>query len=724
MAKARKDETEKAALPGRLRKNLALTPGTASALAMVSRESRLLRVAVDTGGTFTDFVALWQGRLFCLKLPSTPHAPEEALLIGIRRFLEDRNPSRIEVVHGTTVGTNAILERKGARTALLTTKGFEDLLEIGRQNRPKLYALGPSKPAPLVASELRLGVPERVGVRGAILRRLDSSAVMAMKDPLRKAGVESIAVVYLFSFANPRHEEETGMLLQDLGLPVSLSCRVLPEHREYERMSTTVLNAYIAPILRRYLDRAAGGVKKMAESMGIEEPPASSLWVMQSNGGALSASRAVEQPIQTALSGPAGGVVAAAAWARLVGYPQVIAFDMGGTSTDVSLVGGAQAASRGGRIGGYPVGIPLLPIQTVAAGGGSIARVDAGGALRVGPESAGADPGPVCYGRGGEITVTDAHLVLGRLGPDGLLGGQMSLDVIRTREFFEKFSREHLAALCGIGAEEENLVEKLAQGILEVINVRMARAIQLVSAESGKDPRDFPLLAYGGAGGLHACDLADALEIRQAIIPRDPGLFSALGGLFSDFVRDYVETLLQAQEQTEEEDLRRIFDRLAARAEGEFSAEGFSKAERTLLFFLDLRYAGQGFEITTPYTEEYVRQFHQLHELKYGYADWGRKIEIVSLRVQGRGIPQKPTLVPEKEMGPEVPKEGLLGERAIWLAGRHRTARFFQRERLLPGNRMEGPAVILEYSGTTVVPPGWAVRVDGYRNLLLTRQGG
>ncbi|MDD4932577.1 MAG: hydantoinase/oxoprolinase family protein, partial [Methylacidiphilaceae bacterium] len=478
----------------------------------------------------------------------------------------------------------------------------------------------------------------------------------------------------------------------------------------------------IAPVLQRYLDRAAQGVKKLAERLRIEEPQAGSLWVMQSNGGALSARRAAEQPIQTALSGPAGGVVAAAAWARLVGYPEVIAFDMGGTSTDVSLVGGAEAPNRGGRIGGYPVGIPLLPIQTVAAGGGSIARVDAGGALRVGPESAGADPGPVCYGRGEEITVTDAHLVLGRFGPDGLLGGQMSLDASRTREFFARFGREHLAPLCGIGEEGGNLVERLAQGILEVINVRMARAIQLVSAESGKDPRDFPLLAYGGAGGLHACDLADALEIRQALIPRDPGLFSALGGLFSDFVRDYVETLLQAQELTEEEDLRRAFDRLAARAEDELAADGFAKAERRLSFFLDLRYVGQGFEITTPYTEEYVGQFHRLHELKYGYADWGRKTEIVALRVQARGIPRKPVLVPEKEMGPEVPEEGLLDERPVWFAGRSQTARFFQRERLLPGNRIEGPAVILEYSGTTVVPPSWAVQVDRYRSLLLSRR--
>ncbi|MDD2675960.1 MAG: hydantoinase/oxoprolinase family protein [Methylacidiphilaceae bacterium] len=723
MAKGREDEKEKELLPARSRQSLALTPETTPGLSPGRSGSRLLRVAVDTGGTFTDCVALWQGRLFSLKLPSTPHAPEEALLAGIRRLLQDRNPSRIEVVHGTTVGTNTILEQKGARTALLTTEGFEDLLEIGRQNRPKLYALGPSKPAPLVPPERRLGIPERVGVRGEILRPLDPSAVLARKNHLRESGVESVAIVYLFSFANPRHEEETGMLLQDLGLPVSLSCRLLPEHREYERTSTTVLNAYIAPILRRYLGRAEQGVKSLAETTRIEEPRTASLWVMQSNGGALSARYAADYPIQTALSGPAAGVVAAAAWGRLAGFPQVIALDMGGTSTDVTLVGEVEVPSRGGRIGGYPVGIPLLPIQTVAAGGGSIARVDAGGALRVGPESAGADPGPVCYGRGEKITVTDAHLVLGRLGPDGLLGGQMSLDAVRAREFFARFGREHLAALCGSGAGEENVVEKWAQGILDVVNVRMARAIQLVSAESGKDPRDFPLLAYGGAGGLHACDLADALEIRQALIPRDPGLFSALGGLFSDFVRDYVETLLQAQEQTEEEELRRAFDRLAARAEDELAADGFAKTERRFSFFLDLRYVGQGFEITTPYSEEYVKQFHRLHEIQYGYADWSRKTEIVALRLQARGIPRKPALFPEKEMGPEEPEESLLYQRPVWFAGRVQTARFYQRERLLPGNRIEGPAVILEYSSTTVIPPAWMARVDRYRSLLLTRQG-
>lgn len=683
----------------------------------------LLRIAVDTGGTFTDCVALWEGQLFCVKLPSTPRSPEEALLAGIARLLQGRNPERIEVVHGTTVGTNAVLERKGARTALLTTEGFEDLLEIGRQNRPKLYELGPSKPLPLVPPERRFGIPERVGVRGQILRPLDAAAVLGLKAHLRQAGVESVAVVYLFSFANPRHEEETGKLLEDLGLPVSLSCRLLPEHREYERTSTTVLNAYIAPVLQRYLGRAEAGIGRLAESRETRGPRSISLWVMQSNGGALSAGRAGEQPVQTVLSGPAGGAVAAASWGRLVGFPEAVAFDMGGTSTDVCLVGEREVPSRGGGIGGYPIGIPLLPIQTVAAGGGSIARVDAGGALRVGPESAGADPGPVCYGRGEGITVTDAHLILGRFGSSGLLGGQMRLDALRTRDRFLRFCREELAPFWGAQAEEDHPAERLAQGILDVINVRMARTIQLVSAESGKDPRDFPLLAYGGAGGLHACDLADALEMPRALIPRDPGLFSALGGLFSDFARDYVETVLQPQEQTEEEDLQRIFDRLAARAEGELAAEGFPRDQRALSFLLDMRYVGQGFELTVPYSTEYGGEFHRLHERKYGYADWGRKTEIVALRVQARGIPRKPSLASEKGADLEPIPESLLYERPVWFAGRPLATRFYQRERLRPGNRIEGPAVLLEYSGTTVVPPCWRAQVDGFLSLLLTRQG-
>ncbi|MGD9896787.1 MAG: hydantoinase/oxoprolinase family protein [Candidatus Methylacidiphilaceae bacterium] len=721
MAKSREAESGSFFLPERPQERVPALQ-TASALLPENPGKRVLRIAVDTGGTFTDCVALWEGRLFSLKLHSVPHAPEEALLEGIRRLLQDRNPNRIEVVHGTTVGTNAILERKGARTALLTTEGFEDLLEIGRQNRPKLYELGPSKPTPLVPPERRFGIPERVGVRGKILRQLDPSSVLAVKKRLREGGAESVAVVYLFSFANPRHEEETGRLLQDLGLPVSLSCRVLPEYREYERTSTTVLNAYIAPILRRYLGCAEEGVRVLAERARIEEPRMISLWVMESNGGALSAGQAAERPIQTALSGPAGGVVAAAAWGRLAGFAELIAFDMGGTSTDVSLVGEGQVSSRGGKIGGYPIGISLLPIRTVAAGGGSIARLDPGGALRVGPESAGAAPGPVCYGRGEEITVTDAHLILGRFGRDGLLGGEMRLDALRTRRFFERFLREEPAPFHGIGAEEENSVEKLAQGILDVINVRMARAIQLVSAETGRDPRDFPLLAYGGAGGLHACDLADALEIREVLIPRDPGLFSALGGLFSDFVRDYVETLLRPQELTEEGELQRVFDRLRVRAEGELVAEGFARAEQMILFFLDMRYVGQGFEITTPYSEEYVAQFHQLHQLKYGYADRGRKTEIVALRVQARGLPRKPVILPEREREPEAPRESLLYEKPVWFADRFCATRFYERERLLPGNRVEGPAVILEYSGTTIVPPWWSAQVDRYRGLRLIRQ--
>ncbi|WP_142525837.1 hydantoinase/oxoprolinase family protein [Methylacidimicrobium cyclopophantes] len=681
-----------------------------------------LRIGVDTGGTFTDFVAVREGRLFCLKLPSTPHAPEEALLEGVRLLLQGCTCGRIEVVHGTTVGTNVILERKGARTALLTTEGFEDLIEIGRQNRPKLYELGPSKPAPLVPPEWRFGVPERVGVRGEILRPLDATTVLAIKKRLREEGVESVAVVYLFSFANPRHEEETGALLEDLASPVSLSCRILPEYREYERTSTTVLNAYIAPIVRRYLARAAERLKELAELARSKKPQEVSLWIMRSNGGALSAKQAAEQPIQTALSGPAGGVVAAAAWGRLLGFPQLLALDMGGTSTDVSLVGEAELPSRGGRIGGFPIGIPILPIQTVAAGGGSIARVDAGGALRVGPESAGADPGPVCYGRGEEITVTDAHLLLGRFGPGGLLGGRMRLDGARAREFFSRFVDRHLAPLRAFETEEEGPVERLAQGILDVINVRMARAIQLVSAESGKDPRDFPLLAYGGAGGLHACDLADALEIPRAVVPRDPGLFSALGDLFSDFVRDYVETLLLPEEQTEEQELQRIFGRLAAQAEDELAAEGFAKDERAFSLLLDMRYVGQGFELTVPYGEGHVEQFHRLHELKYGYADWGKKTEIVSLRVEARGILRKPLLLPEEEAGPDPAAASLLFEREVWFSGERRSARFYQRESLQPGNRIEGPAVILEYSGTTVVPPSWRARVDRYRSLLLTRR--
>ncbi|CAB4244116.1 Acetophenone carboxylase gamma subunit [Methylacidimicrobium sp. AP8] len=722
MAKSSGSAEQPPGFPEEARRGDALLEKGASGAAPEDSGRSLIRIAVDTGGTFTDCIALWEGRLLCWKLPSTPHAPETALLEGIRRLLENKNPDRIEIIHGTTVGTNAVLERKGACTALLTTEGFEDLLEIGRQNRPKLYDLGPSKPAPLVPAERRFGVPERVGPRGEILRPLDGSAVSAIGKTLRDAGVESVAVVYLFSFANPRHEEETGKLLRHLELPISLSAHVLPEHREYERMSTTVLNAYIAPVLRRYLGRAEEGVDWMATRGADGTPRSTSLWVMRSNGGALSARGAGERPIETLLSGPAAGAVAAAAWGRLVGFPHIIAFDMGGTSTDVCLAGEDPLPERGGSVGGYPIGSPLLPIQTVAAGGGSIARVDAGGALRVGPESAGADPGPVCYGRGEEITVTDAHLCLGRLGSAGLLGGEMPLDADRAREFFARFWRDRMAPRWSASSEEDHPVERLAQGILDVINVRMARAIQLVATESGRDPRDFSLLAYGGAGGLHACDLAEALEIPQALVPRNPGLFSALGGLFSDFVKEYVETLLCPQERADEEDLRRIFGRLAGRAEEELDAEGFGRRERALSFFVDMRYAGQGHELMVPYSEEYAGQFHRLHELRFGYADWGRKTEIVALRVQARGMPRKPVLVPEEETGPEPGKDSLLYEAPVWFGGRVVPTRFYRRERLRPGNRIEGPAVILEYSGTTVVPPSWKAHVDRYGGLLLTRR--
>ncbi len=671
----------------------------------------MVRIGVDTGGTFTDFILVRDGAFVALKVPSTPKRPEEAVLAGVSELLGE-GVVEAEVVHGTTVGTNALLERKGARTALLTTEGFEDVLEIGRQNRPGLYQLTASRPKPLVPRSLRFGVRERVTASGEVLVPLDRERVRELRARLAELSVESIAICYLFAFLEPKHERETAELLAELDVPISLSHEILPEFREYERTSTTVINAYLAPLMSQYISRLEEGLALLGAARSSRR---FSLRIMQSNGGSISARAATQHPVRTVLSGPAGGVVGAFTIAQHIGLPKIITFDMGGTSTDVSLVDGAIQTTHEARIAELPLGIPVIDIHTVGAGGGSIARVDEGGALRVGPESAGADPGPVCYGRGEEITVTDAHLLLGRLDPDRFLGGAMPLDRERTIEYFRAFRRRFPRPASEI---------EIALGILDVANANMARAIKVISIERGYDPRDFTLVAFGGAGGLHACDLAEMLSIPRVLIPPHPGLLSTLGVLLSDVLKDYSQTVMLAQEEIAPGRLEAVFARLEERARADLQAEGFSLERILLSRFVDLRYAGQAFELSLPFTREFIADFHRAHERRYGYADPTRKIELVTVRVKARGITEKLSFRPKERRAtvaePVARRPVYVREGAGPVAWE---TPFYWREALAPGTAITGPAIILEYSATTVIPPGWRADVDEYENVILWREG-
>src|SRR5579859_3186351 len=512
---------------------------------LMPRLPQPLRIAIDTGGTFTDCVWLDPDtrRLRMLKVFSTPHDPSQAIVETIQKVAAHEH---FILLHGTTVGTNTLLERKGARTALVTTAGFEDAIEIGRQARPKLYDFFFDRVEPLVPKHLRFGIDERTASDGKILAEPTAIASQELAEKLAAAKPQSIAISLLFSFANPKNEQAVAEFLKPIGVPLSSSCQILPEFREYERTSTVVINAYLQPVMQTYLQNLQvrstdsrlpasgsrlpeGGKRKLVAARNAR------IFVMQSSGGITPLATAAREPVRTVLSGPAGGVVGAASTAQASGFSNIIGFDMGGTSTDVSLVEGEIKTANDAQIAGLPIGVPILDIHTVGAGGGSLARFDAAGVLRVGPESAGAEPGPICYGRGLQPTVTDANLLLGRLQPTRFLGGDFTLDLERTRRITKEWLKKNDSSLS---------LEKFAAGVIRVVNATMEKAIRVVSIERGRDPRHFALLAFGGAGGLHACALADALSIPHVIVPALPGALSALGILASDVVKDYSRTIL------------------------------------------------------------------------------------------------------------------------------------------------------------------------------------
>jgi N-methylhydantoinase A len=650
-----------------------------------------MRIGIDTGGTFTDFVVLRNGRLEVFKKFSTPREPEAAILEGLNGL----EPS--EVIHGSTVATNALLERKGARVALLTTEGFEDVLAIGRQTRRELYNIFVKRPDPLVPADLRFGVRERTLYDGSIERKLDLKHLEEVVDALRRERVESVAVCLLFSFANTQHEDAVATALALLGIPISLSSRVLAEYREYERTSTTVINAYLAPLMGNYLNRLGG-------HLGTTR-----LRVMQSNGGAVRARTAAELPVHTIVSGPAGGVVGAFHVASACGYSNIITFDMGGTSTDVALCEGGIRVTHEAEIDGLPVGIPIIDIHTVGAGGGSIAHVDAGGALRVGPESAGANPGPMCYGKGGEqLTVTDANVLLGRLPARFFLGGTVPLEVDRIAPAASRMP----------WTRRWRSLHEIAQGVVDVVNNNMEQAVRLISTERGYDPRDFALVCFGGAGGLHAADLARALGIPEVVVPPYPGALSALGLLLSDVRKDYSKSMLVSADGAEPT-IRGELENLHRAGRRDLKEEGFEGKAVRFTDSVDLRYRGQSYELTVPFTRGFVAGFHKLHDRRYGHSDSSRPVEVVNVRSTFFGRAPK---IRFPKMAKTRAKARPIDRTSTWFAGKIRKTTLYDRSDLRYGHVVEGPAIIGEYSATTLVPPEYICVVDAWGNLLLRRR--
>lgn len=668
-------------------------------------------VGIDVGGTFTDFVWLHEGALHIHKEATTPADQSHAIVAGLEWLGVG---ATAPIVHGTTVATNALLERRGARTALLTTQGFADVLAIGRQNRPHLYRLSQYRPPPLVPQRLRLEITERLDKSGTVVVPLNEEALPDIMARLRDEKVESLAIVFLFSFLDPTHEQRAASLIRDHlpDLPLSLSSDILPEYREYERTATTVINAYVRPLVARYLHR-------LDEALGTHP-----ISMMQSNGGTIGVQQSSEQAARLVLSGPAGGVVGAFGLARQAmdtDAPHILTFDMGGTSTDVALCPGAIPYTSESTIADLPLRLPSTEIHTVGAGGGSIARVDAGDVLRVGPESAGADPGPTCYGHGGtEPTVTDANLVLGRLDAGTMLGNAQALSMD------EAAARRVLSEL----GDALNLsAEAAALGVLRIANATMERALRRVSVERGHDPRDYVLVPFGGAGPLHACDLADALGVRRILVPRYPGVLSALGLLMADIVHDTSHAILQPFDAllNDPSVLQTSAKTLTEQVRDVLSHEREAMPELTAS--LDLRYAGQSYELSIPlaipvsveHLEHTLAIFHEAHAQRYGYATPERPVEAVTVRVQGR-VQGARIKLPAESTTATKSDNARLGEKPVWFGTDDPTATpCYHRDKLHHGHRLDGPALVFQYDTTLVVAPGWQVRVDAWRNLWLER---
>jgi N-methylhydantoinase A len=667
-----------------------------------------LRIAIDSGGTFTDCVWLQGSALRILKVFSTPADPSKAIAGAVQKISGDI--AEVVVLHGTTVGTNTLLQRKGARVAFVTTSGFEDSIEIGRQHRPKLYDFFFEREPALAPTELRFGVDERVSAEGKILREADHASLESLVQRIAAEKPQAIAISLLFSFANPANERAVAKALAKLNIPLSISHQILPEFREYERASTVLVNAYLQPIMQTYFQK----LQEQASSGGKN----ARIFVMQSSGGITALNTAAEQPVRTVLSGPAGGIVGAAALAQRSGFNRIITFDMGGTSTDVALVDGRPTTTNEADVAGVPVRVPVLDIHTVGAGGGSLARFDAGGALRVGPESAGADPGPICYGKGTRPTVTDANLLLGRLPADQFLGGDFQLDLPRTQRLVAQWLQENNSQLS---------LEEFAAGVVRVVNANMEKAVRVVSIERGYDPREFSLVAFGGAGAMHACELAQSLRIPRVIVPAYPGALSALGILISDVIKDHSRTVLLRIVSDEKQkasmskgkalsaQLDPVFAELTRKIAAELKKEDW-QGRAVFEPSCDIRYRGQGYELNLPYSPDVLQRFHAEHKRRYGYSSPEKDTEIVTVRMRGR------VSSPEKLSRLRILEEhGTLkaAKAAVYSGGKRHQAQLLPRHSIRRGTRYRGPAVITEYSATTVVPHGMAYHKDRAGNLII-----
>ena len=680
------------------------------------------RLGVDVGGTFTD-LALYDAdtnRLEFAKTPSTPDNQAVGVAAGIAELARRYGvmPEQVDFfIHGTTVATNTLLERKGAVTALVVTAGFRDVLQIGRQERPSLYDWRIRRPEPLAPRRLRFEVAERVVHTGEVLTPLTAAEIDRVVARLAAAGVDAIAVCLLHSYANPAHERALGEALRRSlpGVTVALSHEVLPEFKEYERMSTTAINAYVSPVMERYLRR----LEHTISEAGLK----SEVYIMQSNGGTMGVETAIERPVHTIMSGPAAGVIGAAAIARQAGQANAISIDMGGTSFDVSLCyQGEVRQTQESEIERLPIRVPMVDVHTLGAGGGSIAWIDAGGALRVGPSSAGAVPGPACYGSGGaQATVTDANVVLGRLGESGLLGGAMPLDAALAR----RAVRERIADPLGIGVEEA------AEGIVQVVNASMVKGIRVVSVSKGYDPREFCLVAFGGAGPLHASELAEEMDIPRVLVPVAPGVTSALGLLVADLRHDFARTVLRPGTDISPRELTYWFELMERQALEQMAREGVPPDRVTLARTVDARYVGQGYELQVPAAagefaqrdvDEITERLHEAHQRSYGYAIRDNAVEVVNVRVTAIAAMPRPDLVRHVPAASGDASRAVTGARRVYFHNEAADTPVYDRTRLAPGDSLAGPAIVEQLDSTTVVWPNQSATVDSALNMLLTRE--
>jgi N-methylhydantoinase A len=659
----------------------------------IRKYETMMRIGIDTGGTFTDFVFFDDetGVIEPLKLPSTPENPARAILEGLEPYMDER----FELIHGTTVSTNAFLQKKMAKTAFVCTKGFEHILHIGRQNRTGLFSLEVKKPASIVPLSLCYGVHERILKDGTVVEEPDEAEITGLAESLREQGVESVGIVFLHSYRNSGNEQLAARVLRDYGFQVTASHEIMPEYREYERSVATILNAALKPVIADYINN----LKLALEGKRLS--------IIQSNGGILSPSRIIDEPIHTIMSGPAGGVIAARKIAELSGDVNLVTLDMGGTSTDVSVIkNGEIILTRDGVVEYLPLRFPMIDIATVGAGGGSIARVDRGGVLQVGPESAGAVPGPACYGNDVNATVTDAFVVTGAVLPEMFLGGEMKIH-----------PKQSARAVKAIADQIDKSLHETAEGIIRISVSTMERALRSVTLEKGEDPRFYTLMPFGGAGGLVAALLAERLGMKRILVPPNQGVFSALGMLMADSKKELSHSFLKMVSPGIYHELNAAFLTLEQEVRQVLDEEGFP--DPLIQAHLDMRYRGQSYELTVPYSRDFLTVFHRMHEQYYSYSLSDEHCEIVNLRVVGTGktpgykIEKKPVIQGDAN---------IFYRKEVYFNGESRNFYVYRRIDLMPGHRLEHPCIIAADDSTVIVPGGFTASIDPYANIILTAE--